>query len=311
YYAGSNGEPDRGGRTWLFDDITENFRSAIIPFVEENYSVNKDAEGRALCGLSMGSLTTSTILQYSTDLFNYYGCFSGANVPDMEVKDLEELKTKHIYLTAGMIDMAYYSSASGVRTTAGLKDKLDTLGVAYDIDVLGGAHDWGVWRESVTNFAKDHTWGKGYTGFRNDEGSEISLRKIDEKLYWFENGVQQGVCGDPLNIWDTQFDKLERGREIYDENSDAWYWLDANDNGAVACNKEVWMPYVIQGDGDPDGKWVRYDRYGQMIKGWYADDNGVYYYDLVTGAMAKGEKTINEKTYVFDENHRHPEIIPV
>ena len=113
--------------------------------------------------------------------------------------------------------------------------------------------------------------------------------------------MQQGVCGDPLNIWDTQFDKLERGREIYDENSDAWYWLDANDNGAVACNKEVWMPYVIQGDGDPDGKWVRYDRYGQMIKGWYADDNGVYYYDLVTGAMAKGEKTINEKTYVFDE----------
>ena len=61
------------------------------------------------------------------------------------------------------------------------------------------------------------------------------------------------------------------------------------------------MPYVFQGDNDPEGKWVRYDKYGAMIKDWYADDNGVYYYDLITGAMLKGTHEINGKTYVFDE----------
>jgi hypothetical protein len=143
---------------------------------------------------------------------------------------------------------------------------------------------------------------EGYTGFKDEEGNKVVLTPIDGKLHWFENGEQQGVYGDKLNIWDTQYDKIERGREIYDPNTDAWYWLDANDNGAVAIDKEVWMPYIFQGE-DPatEGKWVRYDKYGQMVKGWYANDNGVYYYDLITGAMLKGTHVINGKTYTFDE----------
>ncbi|MBR2809946.1 MAG: hypothetical protein IKD69_01065 [Solobacterium sp.] len=156
------------------------------------------------------------------------------------------------------------------------------------------------------DFARDTETGKlirinGYTGFKDEAGNEISFKVVEGKLYWFEDGVQQGVYGDTKNIWDTQYDRIERGREIYDPNTDAWYWLDANDNGAVAKDKEVWMPYIFQGE-DPatEGKWVRYDKYGQMIKGWYANDNGVYYYDLLTGAMLKGTHEINGKTYTFD-----------
>ncbi|MBR2811461.1 MAG: hypothetical protein IKD69_08790, partial [Solobacterium sp.] len=66
-------------------------------------------------------------------------------------------------------------------------------------------------------------------------------------------------------------------------------------------DKEVWMPYIFQGENPAtEGKWVRYDKYGQMVKGWYANDNGVYYYDLITGAMLKGTHEINGKTYTFD-----------
>ena len=65
------------------------------------------------------------------------------------------------------------------------------------------------------------------------------------------------------------------------------------------------MPYVFQEDlltgANPEGKRVRYEKYGEMIKGWYANDNGVYYYDPLTGAMAKGEVIINGKAYRFDE----------
>ena len=39
-------------------------------------------------------------------------------------------------------------------------------------------------------------------------------KTVNGKDYWYENGVKQGTTG--------------RGKEIYDPDSDAWYWLDAN-----------------------------------------------------------------------------------
>ena len=135
------------------------------------------------------------------------------------------------------------------------------------------------------------------------------------KDYWFEKGKRQAVKGDPKNIWDEVYGK-ERGREIYDPESDGWYWLDCIYDGAKASSKEVWMPYIYQEDlkkgKNKEGKWVRYDNTGKMIKGWYnvVDDEAklypkqegnTYYYDLKTGQMSKGWVTIEGKEYYFDE----------
>ncbi|MEE0799659.1 MAG: hypothetical protein U0L91_00100 [Gemmiger sp.] len=106
---------------------------------------------------------------------------------------------------------------------------------------------------------------------------------IRGKDYWFENGIQQGTTG--------------RGKEIYDPGTDAWYWLDAIQGGAKAVDKEVYMDYEGM-QGDP--KWVRYDTDGHMVKGWYNNGNGTYYYDLITGAMAKGDILLNGMHYGFD-----------
>ena len=94
-----------------------------------------------------------------------------------------------------------------------------------------------------------------------------------------------------------------RGREIYDPKSDGWYWLDAIYDGAKAVNKEVWMPYIYQNENPKtEGKWVRYDGNGKMIKGWYydAEQRKTVYYDLITGAMVKGTRYIDGKTCTFD-----------
>ena len=109
-------------------------------------------------------------------------------------------------------------------------------------------------------------------------------------LYWYEDGVLQGLNG--------------RGKEIYDPASDAWYWLDAVDNGKKAVSKDVYQEswagaYADREDGT--GKWVRYDENGHMVKGWDETEDGKYYFDLETGAMAKGEAVIDGTTYVFDE----------
>ena len=160
----------------------------------------------------------------------------------------------------------------------------------------------------------------------------------DGKDYWYEGGVRQAVTGDAKNIIDEKFN-IERGREIYDPSTNAWYWLDACYDGAKATGKEVWMPYIYQNEDDWDevkraeiayesdegmgscvldaiiskkGKWVRYDEDGKMLKGWvtitgklaelYPDQKGnTYYYDNRTGLMAKGYVTLDGVRYHFDE----------
>ena len=125
------------------------------------------------------------------------------------------------------------------------------------------------------------------------------------KSYWYEkiNGrfEKQGMYGSVGNV---SFDGFERGREIFDPCSNAWYWLDAVYEGAKAVNKEVFMPYIYSNENsftyadidivanesntytengitanmgeqvkkailNHEGKWVRYDENGKMYKGWY------------------------------------------
>ena len=131
-------------------------------------------------------------------------------------------------------------------------------------------------------------------GFYSDDGND----------YWYENGVRQGIIGDSKNITDTVYGK-ERGREIYDPVTDGWYWLDCDNEGAKATNKEVWIPYINQEDlekgANKEGKWVRYDSSGKMIKGWYMSEYDIYHYDKKTGEMLKGWRIINDRKYHFDE----------
>ena len=122
------------------------------------------------------------------------------------------------------------------------------------------------------------------------------------KAFWYEGGFPQGTVNDPKGV---KGDGTIRGREIFDPKTKAWYWLDSIYGGAKAEGKEVWMPYVYQGEeyfddatikkaakmsdnytegkGQPKaamseqiekairskkGKWVRYDGNGKMLKGW-------------------------------------------
>lgn len=129
--------------------------------------------------------------------------------------------------------------------------------------------------------------GKDYTAKYGEKNGWV---EENGKKYWYENGVKQGTTG--------------RGKEIYDPNSDAWYWLDAVQGGAMTVNKDVYQESKAgQWADKPDGtgKWVRYDENGHMVKGWQTTDKGTYYFDLITGAMAKGTGDIDGVPCAFDE----------
>ncbi len=138
-------------------------------------------------------------------------------------------------------------------------------------------------------------WPK-YGGYRTESGEEYIWKFTGGKSYWYENGERQGTVNDAKGVLG---DGTVRGREIYDPISNGWYWLDAIYDGAKAVDKEVWIPYVYNGEegyseefidgvalesgtmaqqvakairdhgSEGSGKWVRYDHDGKMIKGWY------------------------------------------
>ena len=129
--------------------------------------------------------------------------------------------------------------------------------------------------------------GKDYTAKYGEKNGWV---EENGKKYWYEKGVKQGTTG--------------RGKEIYDRNSDAWYWLDAVQGGAMTVSKDVYQESAAgQWADKPDGtgKWVRYDENGHMVKGWQTTDKGTYYFDLITGAMAKGAGDIDGVPCAFDE----------
>ncbi len=172
----------------------------------------------------------------------------------------------------------------------------------------------------------DEITGIGYNG----------MLELNDRSYWYENAQRQGTYFDPKGVIG---DGVVRGREIYDPESGAWYWLDSLYDGAKGIAKEVWIPYIYQNEADWDeeearqrakdsdasikdfiydairnhtGKWVRYDENGRMLKGLvkiegtlakvYPDQAGkTYYYDTMTGAMVKGNLKLNGNTYTFDE----------
>ena len=130
------------------------------------------------------------------------------------------------------------------------------------------------------------------TEYAFDDVTGVAVDKawysVENAPYWYENGVRQGMEG--------------RGKEIYDPISDGWYWLDAVDGGKKAVSKDVYQEsyagaYADREDGT--GKWVRYNAEGRMIKGWSEQNGNRYYFDLETGAMAKGTTTIDGTVYTF------------
>ena len=75
-----------------------------------------------------------------------------------------------------------------------------------------------------------------------------------------------------------------KSKELYDPESDGWYWLDAD--GTAAFNEDVYVP----SDG---GKWVHYGANGKMAKGEWCRGEDWYYSDPINGAIFFGWKYLN------------------
>lgn len=97
---------------------------------------------------------------------------------------------------------------------------------------------------------------------------------LNGKKYWFDYGV------------------MAQDKQVYDFDSEAWYWFDAD--GTMAVDKDVYIP--LSNEDREHGKWVRYDKNGGMVKGEDYRYGGWYYFDNITGEMIKGFTNIPDGT---------------
>lgn len=137
--------------------VPEDLLQDVLPLVERNYRVYKDADHRAIAGLSMGGGQALSIGLARTDLFHYALGFSAAvGSPFMNAesefsevllkpKDLNS-KLRLLWVSCGKQDFLYQANRQFV---AMLKSK-DINVVFHETE---GSHVWSVWRNYLNETA--------------------------------------------------------------------------------------------------------------------------------------------------------------
>jgi len=154
-----------GGRGGLGDGSGKNFENDllkdIIPYVESHYSVQADAQHRALAGLSLGGMQTRSIAPVNTDKFSYIGVFSGGNILPETITDMAAFKknVKLVYMSFGSRESSAPrgggtapSGPEGIKLAADALTKAGVKAVHYVSP--DSAHDFTSWKRSLYYFTQ-------------------------------------------------------------------------------------------------------------------------------------------------------------
>lgn len=132
----------------------------IIPGIDSFYRTITSREGRAMAGLSMGGMQTMLIGLNHTELFSYYGFFSGAIMGG--IMDDPKTAFNGIFADAAgfnrKVKLMWFGAGSGETRFVEMVDKttkdLGSLGIATKKYISQGTfHEWHTWRRHLNEFA--------------------------------------------------------------------------------------------------------------------------------------------------------------
>lgn len=143
------------------EELCDNLKDYTIPYIEENYNVLQETEGRALAGLSKGGKFTYTAHYLMEDTFGYFGVFSvGYPGPDYDIVDAVNTDQAKLYLAAGYADFTLTSAfTEGQIPMVPFTEYLDENEIAYTgLTIVEGGHDWFTWPQTLKGFLKEVLW---------------------------------------------------------------------------------------------------------------------------------------------------------
>ena len=152
------GQPD-----WDFNAILDDQINYIMPFVEANYNVSKEASGRAYAGLSMGGATTSNFYMHAGEYFDSFGIWSYANIDEPTYCNVpgledEEVQARVAAYEGKKVMVAYGSWDFGQPKCQAYAAKLAELGIDVAELEVPGAHDWETWQLTYAWAAQNFFW---------------------------------------------------------------------------------------------------------------------------------------------------------
>ncbi|WP_321373193.1 alpha/beta hydrolase-fold protein [uncultured Draconibacterium sp.] len=129
----------------------------LLPFIEANYRVNKNKEGRAIAGLSMGGYQTLKTSNLYPDMFDYIGVMSmgvytsvddGFNKEGFKskIEAIKKADPKLYWIGCGTDDFLYQLALD-------LMKIYDEVGLDYKYRESSGGHTWNNWRLYLSEFA--------------------------------------------------------------------------------------------------------------------------------------------------------------
>ncbi|POP44573.1 glycoside hydrolase [Superficieibacter electus] len=130
----------------------------IIPLINKRYNVRKDADGRAVAGLSQGGYQAELSALKHPESFGWLGLFSGVTtvtVPDETVAQrLANPRSVNQQLHNFTLVIGEKDEVTG-NDIKGLKAQLDKQGIHNDYHVYPGlGHEMDVWRPAYAEFVQ-------------------------------------------------------------------------------------------------------------------------------------------------------------
>jgi enterochelin esterase family protein len=128
-----------------FDTYAELMLNDLIPFIDGNFRTLSNQANRAMAGLSMGSMVTTSVTLPNLDKFSHIGLFSGGTLAPDQISD--KSKVKLVFMSYGSRERG----SEGVKAAADLLNQAGIKSVSYISPLT--AHEWQSWRRSLREFA--------------------------------------------------------------------------------------------------------------------------------------------------------------
>jgi enterochelin esterase-like enzyme len=131
--------------SFSFDTYAELMINDLIPFIDSNFRTLSDQGSRAMAGLSMGSMVTTSVTLPNLDKFSHIGLFSGGTLRPDQISD--KSKVKLVFMSYGSRERG----SEGVKEAADVLNQAGIRSVSYVSPLT--AHEWQSWRRSLREFA--------------------------------------------------------------------------------------------------------------------------------------------------------------
>lgn len=142
------GTPEGASGGEFANDLIRN----VIPYIESHFSVIPEKKGRAICGVSMGGLYLTNIIQNNPKTFDHIALMGsgimGKGSGDEVLEPVKKEGYRLFWIGAGQKDMAFSSARN-------IMEAMDRLSMPYIYFDPQDGHNWRSWRRNLMNLVPE------------------------------------------------------------------------------------------------------------------------------------------------------------